>query len=253
MPGRSVRVKFHGVAAFEITTETGQKILIDPFFEHNELARATLADFPRVDLLLVSHGAEDHMGDTLALMQRTSAFLLSGLDVATHMRRQGIPRERTQHVLWGDLIEFEGIQVKILESKHGSFIDSSGAFLSTIPLGFLITTHSGIRIYHPGDTAIFGDLKLFGQLYKPQIGLMPVGNVPGAYAHMNPQEAALATKWLGLRYAIPMHYWKGTNEPDQFRDEVKRVSPRTKVILLQPGGEVLAENGKGLKVNRVVG
>lgn len=253
MPGGTVRVKFHGVAAFEITTEKGQKILIDPFIEHNELARAALTDFPRVDLLLVSHGAEDHMGDTLTLMRQTKAFLLSGLDVATHIRRNGIPRERTQHVLWGDLIDFDGIKVKILESKHGSFIDSGGAFLSTIPLGFLVMTQSGIRIYHPGDTAIFGDLKLFGQLYKPQIGLMPVGNVPGAYAHMDPREAALATKWLGLRYAIPMHYWKDSKEPEQFREEVKKVSPRTKVILLQPGEEVIAENGRGLKVNRVVG
>jgi L-ascorbate metabolism protein UlaG (beta-lactamase superfamily) len=253
MASGSVRVKFHGVAAFEVTTEKDQKILIDPFIEHNQLARAKLTDFPRVDLLLVSHGAEDHMGDTLALMRQTKAHLLSGLDVATHIRRNGIPRERTQHVLWGDLIDFDGIKVKILESKHGSFIDSAGTFLSTIPLGFLVTTHSGIRIYHPGDTAIFGDLKLFGQLYKPHIGLMPVGNVPGAYAHMDPREAALATKWLGLRYAIPMHYWKGSKEPEQFRDEVKKVSPRTKVVLLQPGEEIIAENGKGLKVNRVVG
>lgn len=253
MASGNVRLRFHGVAAFEITTETGQKILIDPYIEHNALARATLADFPRVDLLLVSHGAEDHMGDALTLMRRTNAFLLSGLDVATHTRRNGIPPDRTQHVLWGDLIEFQGIRVKILESKHGSFIDSAGAYLSTIPLGFLVTTHAGIRIYHPGDTAIFGDLKLFGQLYRPQIGLMPVGSVPGAFAHMDPHEAALATKWLGLKFAIPMHYWKDSEEPELFRNEVRKLSPRTKVILLEPGEEVIAQNGRTLKVHKVAG
>lgn len=246
-----VRVKFFGAAAFEITAEDGQRILVDPFIEHNEFAVAKVADFRRVDLVLVSHGAADHMGETLPIMQQTKAYLLSGLDVATHIRRNGIPHERTHHVLWGDLIEFQGIRVKVLESKHGSFIDSGGTFLSTIPLGFLVTTRSGIRIYHPGDTAIFTDLKLFGQLYKPQIGLMPVGNTPGGFVHMDPEEAALATKWLGLRYAIPMHYCKGSKEQEQFRQHVKKVSPRTKVILLEPGEEILVENGKGLKVKSV--
>jgi L-ascorbate metabolism protein UlaG (beta-lactamase superfamily) len=242
-----VKIKFHGVAAFEITSEIGQTVLIDPYISQNKLAVSSVDHFKNVDLLLVSHGAEDHMGDALAIMQNTKAFLLSGLDVATHLRRNGVPKERTQHVLWGDLVTVNGLKVKILESKHGSFIDSAGVFLSTIPLGFLITTHTGVRIYHPGDTALFGDLKLFGQLYKPQIGLIPVGNVPGAYAHMNVQEAALAVKWLGLRYAIPMHYWEDSKEPAQFQREVRRASPRTRVITLKPGHEVAFEGGRNLK------
>ena len=107
--------------------------------------------------------------------------------------------------------------------------------MTGMPLGFMITLESGETLYHAGDTSIFSDLKLFGQLYRPRVGFLPVGSYPGSHAELSPEEAALAAAWLGVQEAIPMHYEKGSDAPRRFSDEVSKKSPDVRVTVMEPG------------------
>ncbi len=93
-------------------------------------------------------------------------------------------------------------------------------------------------IYHPGDTAIFGDIELLGRLYRPEIGLLGIGGFAGQLAELSPQEAALIAKWMKLKVVIPHHYPPGSPLADQFKNAVKSESPETQTVILNCGDEI---------------
>jgi L-ascorbate metabolism protein UlaG (beta-lactamase superfamily) len=239
-----IKIRYFGISAFEITSEKGVKVLIDPCItglRGIKFSPVGLEAFPRLDIILVSHAAEDHLGDTLEIARQTGCDVMAAKDVATYLRKKGINPAKILSAIWGTLHDYKGLRIKVLESHHGSWLEDEGGVLSHIPLGFILYTESGLGIYHPGDTSIFGDLKLFGELYHPQIGLLPVG-LPiagnGRY-ELSPEEAAIVTKWMGLKIVIPMHYPRGSSEPQDFALNVHRESPDTKVVVMEPGEEII--------------
>lgn len=242
----SIELRYLGNAAFEITSEKGVRVLIDPCLT-GTAARAPSPAKPEeisdIDLILVSHGASDHLGDTLELAKRMGSQIVCGAEVSTHLAENGIEAERIRRVVWGVLYSFKGLRVKVLESKHISFLRSGDRILTGVPLGFILYTESNLGIYHPGDTAIFGDLKLFAELYQPQIGLLPVGGVGGYLAELSSQEAALVAKWMQFKLAIPMHYAQGSQEPYIFSDLVRKEAPTTEVIILKAGEKITHRYG----------
>lgn len=215
----SISIRFLGTAAFEITTAEGKRILMDPFLDENPVSPIKVADLEHLDLLMVTHAAYDHLGDAEAILRRFPDLpLICGADVRGYLMYRGIDGDRLRAVPWGMVIEEAGVRVRPVESRHWSYIqtDDMRAF-SSIPLGFIVHAGDGHRIYNSGDTAIFGDMRLLGELYRPTVGLINVG-VPTAHrgrAHgvpeyltgeMDAREAAMACQWLGLSYAIPCHH-----------------------------------------------
>lgn len=200
-----------------------------------------LEAFPQLDLILVSHGAGDHLGDTLELARRTGCPVMAAADVATYLARKGINSDKIQRTIWGMRHDFKGLGIRTLESHHGSWLEYEEGVLSALPLGFILYTESGLGIYHPGDTSIFGDLKLFGELYRPHIGLLPVGLPTGGSGkhELSAQEAALVTQWMGLKMVIPMHYALGSPDPQDFARYVHQESPQTRVVLMEPGQKLI--------------
>jgi L-ascorbate metabolism protein UlaG (beta-lactamase superfamily) len=215
----TVSIRFLGTAAFEIFTATGKHILIDPYLEENPVSPVKVADLDDLDLLMVTHAAYDHLGDTEAILRRFPDLpLVCGADVRGYLMYRGIDGDRLRAIPWGMNIVEAGVRVRPVESHHWSYIQTEdGRAFSSTPLGFIVYAGEGQRIYHSGDTTIFGDLKLLGELYQPTVGLINVG-VPRAHrgmAHgvpeyltgeMDAREAAMACQWLGLRYAIPCHH-----------------------------------------------
>jgi L-ascorbate metabolism protein UlaG (beta-lactamase superfamily) len=214
-----VSIRFLGTAAFEIVTAGGKRILLDPYLDDNPVSPVKVADLDRLDLLLVTHAAVDHLGDAEAILRRFPDLkLVCGADVRGYLMYRGIDGDRIRAIPWGMCIEEAGIRIRPVESRHWSYIQTEDmrAF-SSVPLGFIIYAGEGQRIYHSGDTTIFSDLKLIGELYEPTVGLINVG-VPREHrgaAHgvpvyltgeMDAREAALACRWLGLRHAIPCHH-----------------------------------------------
>ena len=247
----ATKIRFFGVAAFEITNEQGVVVLIDPVIDENVASPIKTSDLKRVDLILVTHGASDHLGDTAKLSKKFGAQVVCGVDVKAHLVRQGVPDDKIIATIWGITHEVAGIEVRSVESKHhSSIMEEDGTYYSAQPMGFIISPDPGVRIYDGGDTALFSDLKLIGQLYKPNIGLIHVTvpirhmtrhNMPiPLTGEMTPYEAALAAQWLGLEYAIPMHYDSDDlTDVHAFVDLLNRMTsddkPHVKPVVLKPG------------------
>jgi L-ascorbate metabolism protein UlaG (beta-lactamase superfamily) len=214
----STKIRFFGVAAYELITERGQHILIDPFLDENPGSPVKSAELPRVDLILVSHAAVDHLGDTEAIARRTSAPIICGGEVRAYLMAKGIAGEQIRATTWGIAVEVAGIKVQPLECHHWSQIRMpDGTFASGVPMAFIVYADPDVRFYHYGDTAIFSDLKLQAELYQPTIGCVGIANpqeilhrnpMPGQMlsAEMNPLEGALAARWLALETVLPCHY-----------------------------------------------
>jgi L-ascorbate metabolism protein UlaG (beta-lactamase superfamily) len=214
----STKIRFFGVAAYELITQGGQHILLDPFMDENPGSPVKSKELLRVDLIIVSHAAADHLGDTEAIARRTGAPVICGGEVKAYLMAKGIPGEQIRATTWGIAVEVAGIKVQPLECHHWSQIRMpDGTFASGVPIAFIVYTDPGVRFYHYGDTAIFSDLQLQAELYQPTIGCLGIANpeeilhrnpMPGRMltAEMNPKEGALAARWLGLKTVLPCHY-----------------------------------------------
>ncbi len=211
------RIRFHGVAAYEIVTSSGMRILCDPFLDQNPGALTKSSDFDKVDLVVVSHAAFDHLGDTDKIAARYGCPVVCGGEVKAWLMDRGIPANQIRATTWGIRVKVAGIEIQPLECHHWSQIRlKDGSFISGVPMAFIVYA-DGLRFYHYGDTAIFTDLKLQGELYKPNVGCIGIANpqeilhlnpMPGEMmtGEMSPYEGVLATQWLGLETVLPCHY-----------------------------------------------
>ncbi len=247
----ATRIRFFGVAAYEIVTRDGRHVLVDPFLDDNPGSPVKSHELPRVDLIVVSHAAFDHLGDTAALAQRTGAPVICGGEVRAWLATQGVPAEQVRATTWGIKVEVAGIPVQPVECHHWSQIRMpDGTFASGVPMAFVIEADPGVRFYHYGDTAIFSDMKLQAELYRPTIGAVGIANpqeilhrnpMPGRMmtGEMSPREGALAAEWLGLSTVLPCHYITVDADVAEFERclaaarAAGRAVPRS--IVLRPG------------------
>jgi len=214
-----VSVQFFGVAAYKIITSTGKHVVIDPFLNKNIYSPVKVDDLGRVDLLLLTHNAADHFGDAPEIIAKYKCPVVCALDVLHNLvRYYGVDPNMTRVIIWGMTVEEAGVRVRAVESHHWSFAaKADGQLLSGPALGFIVHASPDIRIYHPGDTALTYDMKLWGEIYRPTVGLMHVTLPEGegiSLPHMEcyksgeltPYEAYLASEWLGLKHVLVSHY-----------------------------------------------
>lgn len=250
----SVRIRFFGVAAYELVTSAGLHILIDPFLDDNPGSPVKSHELARVDLILVSHAPFDHLGDTAAIARRTGAPVVCGGEVKAYLSALGLPEQQLRATTWGIAVEVAGVRVQPVECHHWSQIRMpDGSYASGVPMSFVVYAGDGVRFYHYGDTAIFSDLKLIGELYRPTIGCVGITNPeeilarvsgPGrlASAEMSPREGALAAQWLGLETVLPCHYidpdCDDVREFNALLDAARARGERApRSIVLRPGEE----------------
>ncbi len=168
----STTLTFLGIAGYDIAGPE-RRILIDPCLTDNPTAPCGPDDLATPDVILVSHAAFDHLGDTAAIARRTGAPVVCGADVRALLLDQGLPSHQVRATVWGIVVEVGGVVVRPVECHHWSQARlADGSYVSGVPLGFIVETEPGVRIYHYGDTAIFGDLRLIGELYAPTVGLL---------------------------------------------------------------------------------
>ena len=221
-----VKVKFLGHAAFLV--EGSKKILIDPFLTGNPKAAAKPEELG-ADLILITHAHGDHIGDAVAIAQRTGAKIVAMYDVANYLveDNQGIT---TIGMNYGPT-EVGGVKIVQVPAWHSS---SDGKYSIGNACGYIIEI-DGTKIYHAGDTFVFSDMALFNELYGPiDLALLPIGG----HFTMGPKEAAKAVELLKPRKVVPMHYntWPPiAQDPGEFR---KLVGDRAEVVILEPGEEL---------------
>jgi L-ascorbate metabolism protein UlaG (beta-lactamase superfamily) len=250
----STRLTFWGVAGYEIEGPRF-RIVIDPFLVGNPRAPLAPGDVRAPDLILVSHAAPDHLGDTAEIARRTGAPVLCGADVRRLLIDQGVPGEQVQATVWGLVTQVGQVVVRPVECHHWSVSTlSDGQPLSGVPLAFIVETEPGVRVYHYGDTAIF-DMRLIGELYKPTVGLLGCTQPrelleaipgPGTYltGELTPDEAARAAEMLGLEIAVASHYLASNNDVESFLRLVQEHdSTRRRLALAPHVGETIAVSG----------
>jgi L-ascorbate metabolism protein UlaG (beta-lactamase superfamily) len=197
-----------------------KKVLIDPFIEGGSVPGTN------PDIVAVTHGHADHMGETVALNRKTVAIT----EIARYLKAKGLPVESMNI---GGTIMVEGVSFTMTAAVHSSAVEEAGpGFSAGSAAGFVIGM-DGVKVYHAGDTALFSDMKLIGELYHPDIALLPIG---GRFT-MGIAEAMMAANFIGAKTVIPIHYntWDRINaDSKQFKKAIERTTD-IKVLVLKPG------------------
>ncbi len=228
------KVTWLGHAAFLIESPAGVRIAIDPWIGNNPKFPKEF-EFGKLDVVAATHGHFDHFGDDgIALAKKTGATVVSIFELALHCGSNGV--EKVSGMNKGGGQKVAGIQFRMVNAIHSAGTSAAGAqAIPADPCGYVMTFEDGFRIYHSGDTNVFADMALIGELYEPDLALLPIGD----FYTMGPREAAKACQLLGVPRVIPMHW--GTfpvlpGTPVALREELKKRGLGTEVIELTPGG-----------------
>jgi L-ascorbate metabolism protein UlaG (beta-lactamase superfamily) len=215
------KLTFFGHACFQLEKDN-KKFLFDPFLSGNPLA-SVAADEVETDYIFVSHAHADHLGDTYEIAARTDATIISTAEIVNECLNRGL-NGHSMHV--GGKFKFDFGYVRVTPAFHGAGIPGGHA------CGFIINFH-GFTVYFTGDTGLFGDMKLFGEIEKIDLLLIPIG---GNFT-MDLDDAVYAVRLTNTGTVVPCHFntWPVVAaDPEEFRDKVEKTT-NSRCLVLAPG------------------
>jgi L-ascorbate metabolism protein UlaG (beta-lactamase superfamily) len=220
-----------GHSTFLVTSPKGVRVLFDPWLATNPACPPSARNVGAVDLILISHGHSDHCEDAVRVARETSATVVAPYELIAWLERQGVKNTRPMNI--GGRQTIKNLSIAMVNAVHSSSASDGGENTYLGPAtGYAVRFEQGQKMYFAGDTALFGDMRLIGERFSPDIAFLPIGD---RYT-MGPEDAATAAEWLGAKIVIPMHYAtfpELTGTPDQLRQFI-----RTKgidVVELRPG------------------
>lgn len=239
--GRDTTISWLGHGTFQILTPGGKRLLIDPWLDGNpacpdEWKQRVRREPP--DVIFVTHGHFDHIADLLSLVTLTDAKVACIFDIVSWLIGKGVPEDRLVGFNKGGTVEVAGVRATMTSAAHSSSFDDNGQLVVLgEPVGYVLRMENGFTIYHTGDTAVTYDMLITGDLYQPDLTILPIGD----YFTMDPRQAAYALKLIRSKYAIPGHY--GTfpilnGTPEQLRRYAQEFGVNVEVIDLKPGESV---------------
>ena len=224
-----------GHSAFRLDTPSGKRVYIDPFLNGNPRCPETEVEPERCDLIALSHGHDDHLGDTVAIAQTFDCPVVAQVELRGWLSMNGLSEDPAQAINKGGTVELAGVKLTLTHANHSSSVFAGGQFLYTgESCGFVIELEDGFKLYYSGDTNVFGDLSLIGRIYAPDVAILPIGD----HFTMGPREAAVALDLLGVIRCVPCHYGTFpllTGTPDALRE----LAPAGVEVLSPEPGETL--------------
>jgi L-ascorbate metabolism protein UlaG (beta-lactamase superfamily) len=220
-----------GHASFRIESPGGKRIYIDPWLGNPKCPESE-KEPERIDLITLTHGHIDHVGETVELAKRFGCPIVALVELRAWLSKQGLPEDMSQAPNKGGTAQVDGIKITLTDAHHSS----SGPNLEYLgePAGLIIELEDGFKLYFAGDTNVFTDMQLIGRIYAPDVAVLPIGD----HFTMGPREAAVALELLAVRRCVPCHYGTFpllTGTPEQLRElapaEVEIEAP-------EPGGTI---------------
>ena len=231
-----LKIQWLGHSGFRIVSPRGKILYIDPWLEH---PRTPVGAKPvtAADIVVVTHGHFDHLGNTIEIASRTNATVVTNFEISLFLKSKGISESHLHGINKSGSVSIDGIDMTMVHAEHSSGItDGDRVIEGGSAAGFIIKFENGYTVYHTGDTGLFGDMKTIARIYKPQLLMVCIGG----YYTMDPLEASEAVRLVKPKVVIPMHY--GTypilsGTPDDLKKRIGR-SVNTRIVALEPG-EVL--------------
>jgi L-ascorbate metabolism protein UlaG (beta-lactamase superfamily) len=230
----SVKAFWLGHSAFKLESPSGKIIYIDPFLSQNPTTPESEKQPEKADYILLTHGHEDHVGDTLEIAKRTGCTVVAQVELSHLLKKHGLDEDQRIEFNKGGTVSFDDFSVTLVTANHSS---SFGGEYAGEAGGLVVSFKDDITFYHLGDTNIFSDLELYEDMYEPDVLAVPVGD----HYTMGPEEAAYAVEMMSAEIAIPIHYGTFpvlTGKPEDFKSHTEEISD-TKVLIPEAGENFL--------------
>ncbi|HKW25449.1 MAG TPA: metal-dependent hydrolase [Terriglobales bacterium] len=225
---KGIKLTWLGHATFRIETG-GQTVLVDPWVMGNPLCPDKERKLKKVDVMLCTHGHFDHIGDAVEIAKQHNPTVVGIFELCAWLEKKGA--KKTSPMNKGGTQAVGDIRVTMVHADHScGILDGDQIVYGGEACGFVIEFQNGLKIYHAGDTAVFGDMQIIRELYAPDIALLPIGD----HYVMSPSEAAYACKLLNPKAVVPMHFGTFpvlTGTPAQLKQLAKDVE----VVEMKPG------------------
>jgi L-ascorbate metabolism protein UlaG (beta-lactamase superfamily) len=221
-----------GHGTWRVRTAAGKDLLLDAFVRSNPVAPDHLKAIDRLDVLTLTHGHGDHTADALQIIKETDPTIVCQVEIGNWLAAQGVDGDKIIGMNTGGTVDVDGVSFTMVHAEHTSSTPD-GAYGGQ-PIGYVITFENGFRIYFSGDTDVFGDMALIGELEQPEVAFLSIGD----FFTMGPRRAAKAVELLGVKTVVPMHF--GTfpalhGRPDQLQE---LVGNEVTVVDVKPGDTI---------------
>jgi len=238
--GKNITISWLGHATFHIVTPEGKNVLVDAWVDTNPSCPDEWKAKARenLDAIFLTHGHFDHVNDLADIAGATNAHIVCQYDLTPWLQGKGIAEDRIVGFNKGGTVEVAGIKATMTAAQHSSTLVENGTIIPMgDPAGYVLRFSNDFTIYVTGDTSVTYDMLIIGDLYQPDMAILPIGD----YFTMDPRQAAYALKLIRARYAIGQHWGTFpilTGTPEALQEACKEFNVDTEVIPLKPGESV---------------